>query len=512
MDRFDAAIIGAGPEGLVAAITLARAGLRVCVLEKESEPGGRAVTREFHPGFRASPYADELPAIAPRLFRELELARHGAILAPSPASTCVSEIGHSVLFADGARAARAVSAQSRVGLISYRREIECLQEAIEGRAAIVTRRARGFSLNPRLGNVRSTPWPAGGWANASLEELLRLRISDPMLRLHLAADATSGRAVSPAFAGTGLHALAPGVGRSGQPPGGMGKLGAALTRVASAAGVFFRCGAEVTNIPLKNTRVRSVVIGGREEIPARVVISALDLKSTVLDLLRWSEVSPELIRRVGHYRQSGQTARVLLALDAPPDLPFAREAPDVALGPIHVVPSFDSLALSHETWSAGALPDAPLVTLRVPSFADPRLAPVGKAVVTATLAAIPSQLHEGSWLNGKRGQLLVTALSAAERVMPGIASRVIASKVIVAPDIEAALGCDDGDLDGGEIAPDQALGFRPFEGVDWQDGRMPIGGLYLGGASSAAAPFLLGASGERAALAVLTDLKKRPPA
>lgn len=512
MDQFDAAIVGGGPEGLVAAIKLARAGLRVCVLEKETEPGGRAVTREFHPGFRASPYADELPAVAPRLYRELELARHGAILAPSPASTCVSEGGRSIFFADEARTARAVPPESRVGLLAYRREIECLQEAIEDRASLVTARARGFSLNPRLGSVRFTSWPAGGWATASLEELLRLRIADPVLQLHLAADATSGRAVSPYLSGTALHALAPGVGRSGQPPGGMGKLGAALARVAAASGVLLRCGAEVTNISLKNDRARSVVIGGREEIRARVVVSALDLKSTVLDLMRWSEVSPELIRRVGQYRQAGQTARVLFALDAPPNLPLAREVPDVALGPIHVVPTFESLALAHEAWSAGALPRAPLVTLRVPSFADPRLAPVGKAIMTATLAAIPAQMHEGSWRNGKRAQLIAIALAAAERVMPGVTSRVIASKTIVAPEIETALGCNDGDLDGGELAPDQALGFRPFEGVDWQDGRTPVAGLYLGGSSSAASPFLLGASGERAALAVLTDLKKRPAA
>jgi len=82
MGRFDAAIIGGGPEGLIAAITLARAGFSVVVLEKQSAPGGRATTREFHPGFRCSPYTDELTAIPGRLYRSLDLARHGAILAP----------------------------------------------------------------------------------------------------------------------------------------------------------------------------------------------------------------------------------------------------------------------------------------------------------------------------------------------------------------------------------------------------------------------------------------------
>jgi phytoene dehydrogenase-like protein len=69
------------------------------------------------------------------------------------------------------------------------------------------------------------------------------------------------------------------------------------------------------------------------------------------------------------------------------------------------------------------------------------------------------------------------------------------------------LGATGGDFEGGEFAPDQALEFRPFGGVEWQDGRTLIAALYLGGPSSAASPFLLGASGERAALALLADLK-----
>ena len=54
--RYDAAIIGAGANGLAAAATLARAGLKVIVLERATRVGGRAATREFHPGFRASPF------------------------------------------------------------------------------------------------------------------------------------------------------------------------------------------------------------------------------------------------------------------------------------------------------------------------------------------------------------------------------------------------------------------------------------------------------------------------
>ena len=61
--RYDAAIIGAGADGLTAAATLAKAGLKVVVLERGSRAGGRLTTLEFHAGHFASPYADAVPEV-----------------------------------------------------------------------------------------------------------------------------------------------------------------------------------------------------------------------------------------------------------------------------------------------------------------------------------------------------------------------------------------------------------------------------------------------------------------
>ena len=110
----------------------------------------------------------------------------------------------------------------------------------------------------------------------------------------------------------------------------------------------------------------------------------------------------------------------------------------------------------------------------------------------------------------RRAKLAAIALAAAERAMPGVACAcAFGQHTIIGPDIEKTLGVTDGDLEGGELAPDQALGFRPFGDTQWQDGRSPVQGLYLGGPSSAASPFLLGVSGERAALAAVADFKAR---
>jgi phytoene dehydrogenase-like protein len=479
------------------------------LLEKAGEPGGRASTHQFHPGFRASAFADELPPIPSRIYRDLDLARHGAILVPSPASACISDQGSSLLFADEASLARSLPAGELTGVLAFRREAQALQQGIEARASLPfgPSRRRWLSLSRGAGDAAS--WPASGWARTSLEEVLRERIANPQLQLHLAADAVSGRAVSPFLAGTGLHALAPGSGRSGQAPSGLGRLGSALVGAAQAAGVIIRSDSEVTNIQSVRSRATALMIAGQRPVEAAAIISTLDLKRTLLRLLHASVLAPELTKRVGRFRQAGQMARVMFALDASPDALLARELRDISAGPIHVVASMQALALAHDVWRAGVLPHAPLVTLRVPSFADPRLAPIGKAVMTATLSCIPTQLFDSAWTGERRAKLTAMALGAAERAMPGVSALVLGQHTIVGPDIETALGATDGDLDGGELAPDQALGFRPFGDSQWQDGRTPITGLYLGGASSACSPFLLGISGERAALSAVADFKAR---
>jgi phytoene dehydrogenase-like protein len=144
--------------------------------------------------------------------------------------------------------------------------------------------------------------------------------------------------------------------------------------------------------------------------------------------------------------------------------------------------------------------------LRVPSLADPSLAPPGKAVMTATIGAVPSKLFDGPWTKERHGVLAAMALAAAEKAAPGCGTKVLTHAVITAPDIEAALGLTEGDLDGGELTPDQALGFRPFP--DWGMPRTPVPGVYLAGPSAPSSAFFTGLSGARAAAAIIADLGK----
>ncbi|MDE2463170.1 MAG: NAD(P)-binding protein, partial [Alphaproteobacteria bacterium] len=82
MVRYDAAIIGAGGEGLAASIALAEAGLSTVVVERNVSTGGRLSSREFHPGFFASPFTDAIPHVPAQAFHALRLARHGIAMMP----------------------------------------------------------------------------------------------------------------------------------------------------------------------------------------------------------------------------------------------------------------------------------------------------------------------------------------------------------------------------------------------------------------------------------------------
>jgi phytoene dehydrogenase-like protein len=504
-ESYDVAIIGAGPEGLIAAQTLASANLKVLVLEKAAIAGGRAATREFHPGFRASPYADELPAIPDFLFRRLNPARHRAVLVPTATSLCVSEEGVSALFADAARMGRGWPSGSAAALRALRTELATLSDAIEKRALQPSRRLSAFERR------RVNPWPGEDWGLSSLDAALNERISDSKLCVHLAADALSGRAASPFLAGSALHLLAPGTGRSGVAAGGLGALGNALAQAAHLAGATIRCETEVSDIRIAKsffggTRATGLVLGSGEEVAASVILSALDLGKTLLGLIAWSSLPKAMVKRAGQYRSHPQKARVLIALDAPPVFALSEATSEMMRGPIHLLQNVTALSRAQDAWRTATLDPAPHITFRLPSAVDPLLAPIGKAVLTATVSCVPGQLFDGGWTAEKRAALASQVIEAAETVFPGLSARIVAHETLVGPDFEAALGSSRGDLDGGELAPDQALSHRPFAG--WDDGRTSVRGLYLAGPSSAVSPFFTGLSGYRAAQSIVADLQK----
>ncbi|MBL6852876.1 MAG: NAD(P)/FAD-dependent oxidoreductase, partial [Alphaproteobacteria bacterium] len=469
--------------GLAAGILLARAGLKTVVVERNPQPGGRLVTRQFQRGFFASPFADDLPPVPADLFWSLDLARHGARVAETS--------GVFALWPDRAVALDSSAVRRRLADAGRRRAMALAN------ARRIERPVK--SWNP-LAQRSAMPWPAEDWTHRTLAELATGSADEAAA---LMAAALTGRAADPLSAGSALLLLAPFQGGTIW-RGGLGALMAALADSARAAGTEVSLGREVTDIRSARGRVRAIALADGAEISARAVISTLDLKRTFLTLFPWSELPPPAMKPVVNFRTAGAVARLLIALNAPP-VPAVGNLPHGLLrGTLHLAPGARNFVAAHNAWQSGAIAQHLPLTVRVDSATDPSLAPVGGAVMTVTIGAVPHALFDGVWSREKRDGLTNRALSQIEEVFPALASSIVGTELFAPPDIEDVLGATHGDLDGGEIAPDQMFAFRPF--ADRKAPYTPVEGLYLAGRSATAAPLGGCVAGAVAAEAVIADI------
>jgi phytoene dehydrogenase-like protein len=485
---YDAAIIGAGAEGLAAAALLGRFGAKTILIERSDRVGGRLVTREFHPGFRVSPFADELPAIPAPIHWALDLTRRGTTFLPVHRSLALWPDGKSEIdFRSDAPAARLLRQSADAAALGVARAM-----APQPRSPVQF----AFQLPRRS----SASWPRAEPSSRPLADVIGNWVRDPRDAAHLAAIALMGRAGDPTAGGSAAHLLAPGYGGGGIVLGGHGRLADALLDAARAFGVEISLGLEASEIRRAGRKTLQVILADGSTHEARAVISTLDLKRTFLSLFPWNVLPSTLVRRVGLYRFAGATGRVLFALARRPDC----AEPGQLHKPIHVRPDMQKLAAAHESWRMGSMAAETQEVLRVPSALDPSLAPRGAAVMTVTFGAGPCRPFDGAWTEERRRALCSRALYAAEQVWPGVRGTVLHAEAIVPADIEEALGASEGDLDGGEIAPDQLFDLRPWPECP----RTPIRGLYLGGRSASASVLGTCAAGAAAAQCVLADLRR----
>jgi len=90
----DVIIVGGGHNGLVTAFYLAKAGFKPLVLERRTQPGGGAITEEFHPGFRCSTLAHSAGPLRPEIVRDMQLEQQGLkFITPEVAVTTLSPDG-----------------------------------------------------------------------------------------------------------------------------------------------------------------------------------------------------------------------------------------------------------------------------------------------------------------------------------------------------------------------------------------------------------------------------------
>src|SRR6478736_2533827 len=117
----DVVIIGGGHNGLVTAFYLAKAGFKPLVLERRAQPGGAAITEEFHPGFRCSTLAHAAGPIRPDVARDMALEQHGLKwISPEVGTVALSPDGRAlILYNDEKRASQEIAKFSQKDATKY---------------------------------------------------------------------------------------------------------------------------------------------------------------------------------------------------------------------------------------------------------------------------------------------------------------------------------------------------------------------------------------------------------
>jgi beta-carotene ketolase (CrtO type) len=515
MSQAEVVVIGGGHNGLVCACYLARAGLEVVVLEAAGTPGGCIHTVELpggrgrlevgayeHGGLRGGGVAADLELEA-RFGLRFHL-RDQVTLAPGDDGTALAfdasldrtvEHLRAVVgdadaeayrrFAGWAAAGVALLGQTEVGPPPSLRELAALAEAALGPQA-------GRFLQALLG---------------SASNLVRSVVADERLQAPLAHWAAHAQQ-SPADPGTGAGALqlAGGHGTpADRPAGGSQAAIDALVRCLEAAGGRLHCGTPVTRVEVAGNRAVAVHAGGERVAATGAVVSALDARRLLLDLVDADAVPPWLAaeaRRIHVGRGNVSELKVDAVLAAMPPLPgpagFERSFMLSANTTTDLERAFASIRL-------GELPERPPLMLAFPSALEDGWAPPGRAALWLS-TFVPWRPAGGPWDRAALERAADHAWRTAETAL-GTTLEPVERRLTGPLEWVARHGNPNANPNHVEMSLDQLLSLRPSPSLSGY--RTPIGGLFLTGAGTHPGGGVTGIPGRNTAAVVQDALGGR---
>lgn len=500
MKVFDALIIGAGHNGLVAAGYLAKAGKQVLVVERRRIPGGMLVTEALG-DFQADMVGSG--TLHPDVVRDLRLS----LPTPTPGAHFAALQPGGAPLALGPDPAQAVESMRRVSERDAARWpgfLHFMDKATRFLASAYRTRM------PRL-PAASLP---GGYDLAKLALDLRLAGRKGMLEIIRALPMTAqefveewfeSEPVRAAVASLGVHGVTLGVMSAGTAfnlmhnwlnRGGLaqrhigqaGQVTGALVEAARGYGADLRLGAEVAQIMVESGRATGVVLSGGEQIAARRVLSSADPKRTFLSLVGPMELPPTFVWQIQSIRMRGAVAKVHLGVDSLPEGMQAHATYTLA-------PSLRYLERAYDAAKYGEVSGTPYLE-----------ATTTGNVISIHFQYAPFELRSGDWRT-ERASVETLAVEALNQHFPDLKAKVQKLESLTPQDLETTYALTEGDLNHGQLMLDQFLFMRPAPG--WSDHRTPIEGLYLCGSGVHAGGGISGTSGRNAARVVLRERQGR---
>jgi phytoene dehydrogenase-like protein len=522
--KHDAIIIGAGHNGLVCAFYLARAGLKVLMLERRGVVGGAAVTEEFHPGFRNSVASYAVSLLNPKVIADMELHRHGLrIVERSIANFLPLPDGGGLRVGGGlARTQAEVARFSRRDAERLPAYYDAVDQAADALRALVLKPPP--NAGGGIGDLIRLATQARGMARLDLEgqrtlfDLFTLSArefldrwfeSDP-IKAVFGFDAVVGNFASPSAPGSAyvlVHHLFGEVngkkGAWGHAIGGMGAITQAMKRACEEQGVDIRTSMPVARVIVKAGRAFGVVSESGEEFPGDRVIGNLHPKLLFETLIAAQDLDPAFLRRIGNYVSGSGTFRMNVALSELPRFRGMPETGDHLGSGIIMAPSLNYMERAYEDAKACGWSKKPIVELLIPSVLDDSLAPPGKHVAAMFCQHFAPELAGGRSWDDVKEQVADHIIDTVTQYAPNFRDAILGRMVLSPLDLERTFGLVGGDIMHGRMSLDQLWAARPVLGAGSY--RAPIKGLYMCGAGTHPGGGVTGAPGHNAAREILFD-------
>ncbi|MFN8104055.1 MAG: NAD(P)/FAD-dependent oxidoreductase [Acidimicrobiia bacterium] len=526
--EFDVVVVGGGPNGLMTAAYLSRAGLRTVVVERRHEIGGGLATEEvLFPGYYSNVHAvyhmmtDYMP-----LYRDFDFAKHGlTFVVPNAQTASVFADGKSLLLCRQVEDTKdSIAKFSRKDAISFGKVMRSWRRIVDEVVAPATYLPAVAPLDMIEAFERTeTGREALRLTEMSPVEILDEVFTDDRVKMTLLYAACMW-GLDPTDTGLGFMVplLIDRTMNKGICFGGSHKLAGALSREIHAAGGLIVDNAEVTRIIVEGGTARGVEIFDGRVIRAKAVISSLDPQSNFLNLIETGQVDADLVRTAEDWEwDKWSFFTTTLALTEPPryrsDDPWVDKAVMTILG-------FDSTEQLLGHWdgvvngrlgpglgghaTCESLYDPTLARMREgsphPWAEDPPQQPGAAHHVAFLQMHAPYDL-EGGWKE-RHEELVDEAVETWARYAPNITSDKILIRSGESPvDIERRLpNMVRGSIKHGDYNPLQMGTFRPSDLC--VAGRTPIEGFYLCGASTYPGGLIIGGPGYIAANTVAEDL------